>query len=65
VAAGLPRLSEEFGFSATLFRVSREMSMNPELFMTWTAREFYHMVRFLAWEADHQREYSKIMGEKK
>jgi hypothetical protein len=39
--------------------------MNPETFMGWSAREFYHLVRFLSWEADSQREYSKIMGEKK
>jgi hypothetical protein len=39
--------------------------MNPETFMEWSAREFYHLVRFLSWESDSQREYSKIMGEKK
>lgn len=40
------------------------MSVNPEVFMTWTARDFYHMVRFHAWESQAEREYSKLMGNK-
>lgn len=65
VASGLTRLSEVFGFPATLYRISREMSIDPKEFLKdWTAREFYHLVRFLSWESDSQREYSKIMGSK-
>jgi hypothetical protein len=39
--------------------------MDPDLFLERPAAEFYHLVRFLSWESDSQREYSKIMGEKK
>jgi hypothetical protein len=30
----------------------------------WSAREFYHLVRYLAWEGHAQREYSEIMAAK-
>jgi hypothetical protein len=41
------------------------MSVNPETFMQWTAREFYHLVRFHAWRSSGENEYRKIMGAKK
>jgi len=40
------------------------MSMNPETFMEWSAREFYHLVRYHAWKGYYEREYSKIMSAK-
>jgi hypothetical protein len=65
VAAGLTRLSEVFGFSATLFEAGERMSVNPQHFMEWSAREFWHMIRYHSWKMDATREYSKIMAEKK
>ena len=65
VAAGLTRLSEVFGFSATLFEAGERMSVNPQHFMDWSAREFWHMIRYHSWKMDATREYSKIMAEKK
>jgi hypothetical protein len=41
------------------------MSVNPQHFMEWSAREFWHMIRYHAWRMDATREYSKIMAEKK
>ena len=65
VDSGLAGLSEDFGFSATLFRISREMSIAPETFCsTWNAREFYHLVLFLSWEAKCQKDYSEMMSAK-
>lgn len=64
-AAGLPRLSEVFGFSATLFETAERMSMDYYLFLERPAAEFYHLVRYQAWRADAQEEYRKIMGNKK
>jgi hypothetical protein len=65
VAAGLTRLSEVFGFSSTLFEASERMSISPEDFCRdWSARDFWHMIRYHSWRADAQREYSKIMGDK-
>jgi hypothetical protein len=64
VDSGLTRLSEDFGFTATLYRTAREMNMKPEELIHWSAREFYHLVRYLAWEGHAQREYSEIMAAK-
>ena len=61
--SGLSWLSEDFGFSATLFRVSREMNIEPDkLCNDYSVTEFYHMSRFLAWEKHAESEYQKIMS---
>ena len=42
------------------------MSINPATFCNdWTAREFYHLALYLAWEAKAQNKYSEIMARKK
>src|SRR6187455_2537649 len=65
VAAGLTRLSEVFGFSATLFEAAERIGVDPDIFMPWPARQFWHMIRYHSWKMDATREYSKIMAEKK
>jgi hypothetical protein len=63
--AGLSDLSKDFGFSALLFRVSREMHINPVEFCNeWSARDFYHLCSFLTWEAKCQRDYHELIATK-
>ena len=63
--SGLAYLSQDFGFSATLFRTSREMSIDPERFVhDWNVREFYHLIRYLSWESKAQRDYQDLMAQK-
>lgn len=39
------------------------MSIPPETFCNvWNVREFYHLVRFHAWEAHGQNEYQRLIG---
>ena len=65
VDAGFSWLSESFEFSATLYRTSREMNINPEVLVNdWNAREFWHLVRFLSWESKVQRDYQELMSAK-
>lgn len=65
IEAGLHYLSEDFPVTATLFRISREMSIAPEVFMNdWSAREYYHLVNFLSWESKYQRDYQDIISRK-
>lgn len=41
------------------------MSIAPDVFMSkWSVREFYHLVRFHAWQSHGQNEYSKLMAMK-
>lgn len=41
------------------------MSIDPEKFVhDWSAREFWHLVRFLSWESKAQRDYSEIIAAK-
>ena len=60
VDSGLTGLSEDFGFSATLFDTSEAMSISPETFChQWNVKEFYHLIRYRAWKAHAQNEYRK------
>jgi len=41
------------------------MSINPSEFVhEWSAREFYHLIRFLSWESKTQRDYQDLMAAK-
>lgn len=41
------------------------MSLDPEVLVRdWNVREFYHLVRYLSWEAKAQRDYQEIMAAK-
>lgn len=64
VDSGLTGLSEDFGFFASLVRISREMSINPEVLLEWDVKSFYHLQRFLSWESHATNEYGKLMGAK-
>ena len=65
VAAGLTRLSEVFGFSATLFSVAERMSISPETFLNnWTAKFFYDLVLYQAHRAHYEAEYQKLISAK-
>jgi hypothetical protein len=63
--SGLADLSKDFGFMSTLVRTAREMSIAPEVLCNdWNAREFYHLVRYLSWEAKAQHDYQELMNAK-
>lgn len=41
------------------------MSISPETFSNnWIVKDFYHLAKFLAWEAHCQGEYSKLISAK-
>jgi hypothetical protein len=41
------------------------MSIAPEVLCNdWNAREFYHLVRYLSWEAKARNDYQELMAAK-
>lgn len=63
--AGIPNLTRVFGFYAVLINTAQEMNLNPELLLSWSAREFYHLTKYLAWRRDASDRYRSIMTPKK
>lgn len=63
--AGLGDLSKDFAGSGTLYRVSREMGINPkEFWHNWTVQDYYHLSRFLTWEAKCTKDYQELIAAK-
>lgn len=65
VEAGFKRLSMAFGFYATLDHVARYVGKADEEVILWPLGQFYTKLRFLAWRAHAQKEYSKLLNKKK
>ena len=61
IDSGLSGLSEDFGTYASIIRIAREMSIEPDTLYGWPAVNFYHLQRFLAWEGHFTNEYHELM----
>jgi hypothetical protein len=63
--AGFQKLNETFGFYATLDMIARYVGEDDErLVKKWSVMRFYTKVRYLAWRAHTQKEYSRLMEKK-
>lgn len=62
--AGFKRISEAFGFYATMDNIARYVGESDETVMRWSVNKFYAKVRYLAWRADAQRKYQDILNKK-
>jgi hypothetical protein len=66
VNSGLTRLSEDFGFFATLTQITGGVPSEMEKVCNdWSAREFYHLVRYRSFESQAQRRYAELMAHRK
>jgi len=66
VNSGLTRLSEDFGFFATLTNITGGVPTEMErVCQEWSAREFYHLVRYRSFESHAMKEYQRLISMKK
>ena len=66
VNSGLTRLSEDFGFFATLVNITGGSPSEMEkVCQDWSASEFYHLVRYRSFESHALKEYQKLVAAKK
>jgi hypothetical protein len=65
IDSGLSGLSEDFGIYASVIRIAREMSIEPDTLYGWPTVNFYHLQRFLAWEGHFTNQYHELMRNKK
>ena len=66
VNSGLTRLSEDFGFYATLVNITGGVATEMErVCQEWSAREFYHLVRYRSFESHALKEYQRLIANKK
>lgn len=62
--AGFKRISETFGFYATMDNIARYVGEDDETVLKWSVNKFYTKVKYLAWRADAQRKYQDILNKK-
>jgi hypothetical protein len=66
VNSGLTRLSEDFGFFATLTNITGGVPSEMErVCQEWSTREFYHLVRYRSFESHALKEYQRLIAMKK
>lgn len=63
--AGFKRLSETFGFYASLDNIARYVGQTDQEVLKWSVNEYYTKLKLLSWRADAQRKYQDIMKNKK
>ena len=63
--AGFKQLGETFGFYATLDGVARYVGKDDEEVLKWSVNKFYTKLKLIAWRAYYQKEYQRIMNNKK
>ena len=55
--AGFKRISETFGFYATMDNIARYVGEDDEEVLKWSVNKFYTKVKYLAWRADAQSQH--------
>ena len=63
-AAGFRRISETFGFYATMDNIARYLGVSDKEVLKLTVNEFYTKVKYLAWRAHAQKELQNILNQK-
>ena len=63
--AGFRTLGETFGFYATLDSVARYVGKDDEEVLKWSVNRFYLKLKLISWRAHFQKEYQRIMNNKK
>lgn len=65
VEAGYEKLAQAFGSFATIIEAAKELGVNPEVLLKWSAKEFYTTQLYLSHRAAVRAEFNRLIMAKK